>query len=171
MAIKLTLNRTPVRIDGESVANSVVAKLDQVGTRAQKHLVEVMRKGAEEIKELARDYAPYAPVELGGSPDQRRHLQEAIKVGEDRSGTNRRTSVFVYVDGAMQGAGNVYIDDYAWKMHESLSPYGSGLWHAREGTIAKGPYAGGQYLARAFKDQYKLIIRMAETYARKEFSK
>jgi hypothetical protein len=173
MGVTLKLNRTPIRLDGEIVAERVKVAIENHFEGAVKGINQVMREGAKEIELLAKDYAPYAPPELGGSEDPRRHLQEAIETKEEPK-PGRRIALTVFVNGRRGGRvlGNgrvVSIGTYAWLMHEGLSPFGSGAYSAREGTLSKSPQAGGKFLERAYRDQRRMIINNAAEAARRAF--
>lgn len=172
MGLSFQINRTPVRnLDGEVAAERFKVTILNRYAKAVKGINMVLRDGAKEIQLLAQEYAPYAPPELGGSEDPRRHLQDAIEVKEEgdpqaKTFGGKGLKVTVWVNGRRQGritaAGRVIsIGTYAWLMHEGLSPYGSGAYHARAGTISKNPYAGGKFLERAYKDQKQMIIKNA----------
>lgn len=124
---------------------ALMAMLEQVGERAVRGVSDEIKKGAEEIAELA---IKYAPVDEG-------NLEDAIKVEFDRYGINRRIRATVYVDLDVRGADGVPVGRYAMAMHEGLAPYGSGAFNlgaksrAKDGGTGR---VGGKYLERAINE-------------------
>ena len=172
MGINVRLNRTPIRSDELGVIGERVrVNLSQEGDRAVKGISDVLRKGAEDIKELARSMAPFRnPGDHGGSTDMDHHLDRAIDVKETTD-SNRRLALTVFINGRKLGNDNKKIAQYAFLIHEGLTPYGSGEFKASDGTLGKGPQAGGKFMERAYKELYKKILSNAVERTRKVFGK
>ena len=131
------------------------ANILQTGARCVDGVIDTMREGGEDIRDLAKSYAP---VENEG-------LEEAIK-SETRSGGRTQLGRFsrkhieVYVDPDMPELdefGNPTgrsVGRYAAIMHEALAPYGSGLYELGERSKRKASShdVGGKYLERAAED-------------------
>jgi hypothetical protein len=149
-------------------AEKLELRLRQIGERAVDGVVDEMRKGAKDIQQLAKDYAPYADVAHGGSPNSRQHLQSAIEIKEEKDG--RRKSFRVFVNGNRIGNDGKLIGTYALLMHEFMAPGEPDIYQPSESTQAK-PGAGGKYLARAYKETYKKILKAAADRARNAFGR
>jgi hypothetical protein len=124
------------------------ARLNQIGDRAVKGVSDVMRRAAIRIRDLAR---AYAPVKTG-------LLERSIDYAVIRD-DKRRNSYIVFIDLdeiKVNTKGNVKeLGDYAFLMHEGLSPYGSGAFKLGKKSAAKrarGKKVGGRFLTRAAKD-------------------
>lgn len=124
-------------------AETVATQIRQMGVKAAKHGIEFMRVAGDEIVALAKDYAPKDEGDL----------ERAIErnPAEERDDLNRK-AVEVWVNPDMPGSGGMKVGDYAYLMHEGLTPYGDGTYRPREGTINKGPQAGGKFLERAVNE-------------------
>lgn len=147
-----------VKITGNFLsAERLEVLIEQAGERVRKHAIEHMRKEAEEIAELAREYAPFDEGKL----------EKAIKVedgggGRDDRGRLQRKSVSVYVDDSMPGSGGAAtVGQYSYLIHEGLEPEG-GAFDRREGSNRKmernGKLVGGGFLRRALQDKAKEVI-------------
>ncbi len=171
MGLTVKVNGKAVKnFDGEEIGRRVKIRLDQEGERAIKGLSEIMKAGGEGIMQTARDMAPFRnPGDHGGSTDMDRHLDRAIDMKVDRSGVNRRLAVTIFINGRKIGNGGKRIAEYAYLIHEGLAPYGSGIWNASEGTLGKGPQAGGKFMTRAYKAYKKKILEDSKDYCRKLF--
>lgn len=122
--------------------------LEQGGQKAVRGVVDQMRKEAEAIQKLAQEMAP---LDLG-------NLEEAIKVrelggGRSRMGRFQKKSFEVFVDGDMpvpERPGK-HISDYAWEMHQHLTPYGFLKLgkHSQAKQEGSKEVVGGGYLERA----------------------
>lgn len=132
---------------------TIELQIKQMGRRAAKHAVEEMRDAADEIVEIARDFAPHDEGKLEAAIKRNKDEERDPQMGG-------RKIVAVWVDPDMEGSGGGRNEDgeqvsgwkvgmYAMKMHEGLAPYGSGRWNARPGTTNKGPQAGGKFFERA----------------------
>lgn len=123
-------------------AAAIVAKLTQIGERAERNGAEALRKAAHEIRDRARDYAP---LEHGG-------LTEAISVYSDRSGVNRRRVFYVYIDpdapelNAQGEPTGRTVERYINWTHEG--EYNLGKRSAHKAAML-GVYVGPKYLERA----------------------
>jgi hypothetical protein len=175
MGLKLRLNGVPIDFfDGEIVANRVKAIISHEGDKASKVVNDILRDGAKKIAETAKDMAPYASPEYGGSSNPRKHLQEAIEVKNENTGGGRALKLTVWVNGRRTDDQGRPIGRYAWLMHEGLLPHGE--WggpgfEASPSTLAKGAQAGGKFLERAYREHADKIKRKAEQAARKVFGK
>lgn len=141
-----------MRLEGD--IDSLMGMIRQTGDKAKKGVALKMQNIGNEMFDLAREYAP---LDFG-------NLEDAIKINIDRGDINRRIQVMIWVDGDMPAHDGRPIGRYALLMHEGLAPWGSGEWHAREGTEKKGPQAGGRYMARAFekyKDDIEVLLAEA----------
>jgi len=95
--------------------------LQQSGDKAVRGVLNQMRQEAKDIQELA---IKMAPLDHG-------NLEEAIKVRDNAGGRTSlgqfaRKTVEVYVDTEMEipERPGKFISDYAWEMHQHLTPYG-----------------------------------------------
>lgn len=120
--------------------------LTQLGEKATDGVVAQMRKEAFAMRDLARKFAP---LDHG-------NLEEAIKVqtlGGERGPNGRftRKSFSVFVDMNMKGYDGRPISEYAYLMHEHLTPYGP--YNLGKNSQAKQEgqreMVGGMYLERA----------------------
>lgn len=129
-----------------SGVDALIAQLSQIGKKADRGIADELRKGAEEIAELAK---VYAPVDEG-------NLEESIKTDEDRSGVNGRIQTYVYVDGSVTNDDGVRVEDYAEKMHEGVYTPGP-LSQAK--AQRTGEIVGRKYLERAVDKLRPQIVR------------
>ncbi len=137
--------------------------LNQTGAKAMRGISNVMRQAAVRIRDLARDYAP---IKTG-------LLQNSIDYMTIRDG-NRRNSYVVYVDmeaTKMISKGKIReLGEYAFLMHEGLSPYGSGRYKLGEKSATKragGKKVGGRFLTRAMTDGLNSILGPAAREVRR----
>lgn len=128
----------------------IQAAIRQVGDRAVKGVSGVMRDYGEIIAHQARMNAPRDTGALEG----------AISVKMDRDANNRLV-VRVYVSRIALHESGKNVADYAWEMERGLAPFGSGDYHAREGTLAKGSQAGGRFLERAVQEHRQALLQRA----------
>lgn len=139
--------------------------LTQLGDKATDGVVDQMKKEAFAMRDLARKFAP---LDHG-------NLEEAIKVetlggGRGANGRFVRKSFSVYVDGNMKGYDGRPIAEYAYIMHEHLTPYGP--YNLGENSQAKQEgqreMVGGMYLERAAAEVsdgiMNRLIEVARTY-------
>lgn len=129
----------------------LMASIEQGGERAARGVVEEMRKIALEIRDKAREYAP---IDKGD-------LEKSIKVrdtggGRDYFGRFSRKSVEVFVDQEMPSSdGSRHtVADYAYEMHEYLTPYGAlqlGPKSRAKQAFTNGVVGGG-FLERAVEE-------------------
>jgi hypothetical protein len=112
----------------------------------------VMREGAERIKEKSQQYVPV----------DTHNLEKAHKIipGLTRAGY---TSLSVEVSGYGEGSQRDRdVSSYASIIHEMYDIYvASGQWHPSEGTIAKmgfGVHVGSKFLERAVDEIKPSII-------------
>lgn len=131
---------------------AVAATIQQVGDRAIKHGIEVMRVEAQEIANLAREYAP---VDEGD-------LERAIQVSDNEARDDRnRKTVSVGVDPTAPGSGGVARAlDYAVKLHELQVPFGVGSIGLGPGSQQKDAgrgVVGGKFMERAVLERQKIL--------------
>lgn len=120
--------------------------LENVGKKTNRKALAEMRKGAQQIKELSKNYAP---VDEG-------NLEAAHKVMEDRQGLNNRVRIYVYIDESMAGTGkNKTVGDYATVMHEGTYDLGP---LSRAKMSATG-YVGRKYLEKASEELEPQIVK------------
>lgn len=137
----------------------IMVRIEQVGERAVKHVSDVMRDYGEV---MLHDALANAPRDTGS-------LESALKIEYLRNGINGRLAVKVWID-----PNTPYIDPnpnhkpssktvgaYAWLMEKYLLPHGDGGFNAQDGTLAKGPQAGGKYLERAVEKYRDALIERA----------
>ena len=137
--------KTRVKCD----VKALTAKLEQLGERAVRGISTELRTYGKRIQDDAELNAPF---ETGS-------LIHAIKVDSSRTGINRRLVVTIFVDlsapyiktntSGDSKPSKKTVGDYAMLMEKGLAPFGSGKYQAREGTISKGPQAGGKFIKRA----------------------
>lgn len=131
---------------------TLMASIEQGGARAANGVIDEMRKIGLEIRDKARENAP---VDKGD-------LEKAIKMrdaGGGRSGSSGRflrKSIEIYIDQEMSssdGSGKT-VGDYAYEMHEYLTPYGS--LNLGPKSVSKqaftGGLVGGGFLERAIDE-------------------
>lgn len=143
--------------------------LEQIGDRSERMILKALREGANEIRDLAREYAPI-DIERPGDPGG--DLEDAIVVDEDRGGINRRTRVFVHVDPNAYDNRGVQVAIYGMLMHEGLAPYGSGAFELGDRSRRKDGgrgMVGGKFLERAAAEKYDEIKRHVEGVAKGVF--
>lgn len=134
-------------------------RIKQTGDRAQRGVLDEMRKQAGEVRDLA---VKFAPVDTGD-------LENAIKVkessgGRDSTGRFVRKSIEVYVDVSAAG-------EYAYIMHEHLTPYGAYNLgpKSRAKQASQSEMVGGKYLERAAAERYDEIMQKVLKAARTFF--
>ncbi|MGZ8497413.1 MAG: HK97 gp10 family phage protein [Candidatus Binatia bacterium] len=134
--------------------NHLLASLANTAERSSRGSREALEKGAEDIKDLARLYAPV---------DQK-NLEKSIKTGKFKDSTNHgRNTYTVFVDEDMSAGPNKKVGDYADEMHEL-----HGIdYQPGDKTIAKqnanpGVYVGRKFLERALDDKRDEIGRKVE---------
>lgn len=150
---------------GMSAADLEIS-IKQTGQKVLKHGIDAMRDEANKMADLAREYAPH---------DEGR-LEEAIKVeeirGESTKGRFARKELVVYVDGDMQGSGNMKVGEYAYLMHEGLGPYGDYTYNLGKGSAEKDGgrgIVGGKFLERAAEERKPSLIKRLDAMFRRFF--
>lgn len=132
-----------------------LVNLRRTEQRTHKRLLRLMRRGAEDIRDLSREYAP---VDEG-------NLEEAIEVGESVEnfmGRSRNVE-FVGVNPDKLGEGfTKYKYRYDIAMHEGSYNLGP-LSQAK--AQASGKQVGPKYLTRAWKELEPDLIAKAERIA------
>jgi len=121
--------------------------LEQGGQKAVRGVINQMRKESEAIQKLAQEMAP---IDHG-------NLEEAIKVrevgGRNSMGRFQKKTIEVYVDGDMKvpERPGKHISDYAWEIHQHLTPYGFMKLgkHSQAKQEASKEVVGGGFLERA----------------------
>jgi hypothetical protein len=134
--------------------------LIQVGERTTRGVSAIMQEAGKEIQQRAINYAP---VDEGD-------LESAIKYSAERSGTRGRTMVFVYIDGDVITSDGNRVGSYAMKMHEQLSPYGSGRYNLGKLSLEKrglGYDVGGKFLERAISEIRESVYGRVEKMVNK----
>lgn len=121
---------------------AIVAKMAQVGERAEKGGAEALHKGAKEIQKRAR---MYSPLDHGG-------LEHAIEYYSDRSGINRRRVFYVYINpdapelnSRGEPTGRT-VERYAMYMHEGDYNLGK---RSQAKAASLGVEVGPKFLERA----------------------
>lgn len=144
----------------------IQAYIEQVGNRAVKGISDAMHYYAEV---MLRDAVANAPHDTGS-------LENALEIEYSYGGTNGRLQVTVRVNPDMpyidpnpeHKASDKTVGDYAELMERYLRPHGrGGKWDAREGTRAKGPQAGGRFLARAVRDHKEALMNRARNIVKR----
>lgn len=132
-----------VKVSG---VEELIAQLSQIGKKADRGVADELRRGAEEIAQLAREQAP---VDEG-------NLEDAIKAEEDRSGINGRIQTYVYVDSNHPAEDGKTVGDYAEFMHEgSYQPGPLSVAKAR----GNGRIVGRKFLERAVDELKPEIVK------------
>ncbi len=134
----------------------IQAAIRQVGDRAVKGVSGVMRDFGEIIAHQAE---MNAPRDTGA-------LEDAIQVKMDRD-SNGRLVVKIYVSRTAMNEGGYRVADYAYQMETGLAPFGTGEYQAGQGTVAKGPQAGGRYLERAVQQHRQELLQRVARIVRK----
>lgn len=112
--------------------------------RSSRGAREALQNGAEEIKELAVQYAPF----------DEGNLESAIKTRKSQDG--RRNMFEVYVDEDAEGSHDRLVGDYAFEMHEGVYNLGE---KSQEKANMSGLPVGRKFLERA-KDELDGKIRI-----------
>lgn len=144
---------------------ALTAKITQVGERAAKGISDAMHYYAEVI---LRDAIMNAPHDTGS-------LERALYIEQDYGGVNGRLRIKVLLDkdapyiseNPNHKVSDKTVGDYAMLMERYLAPYGSGRYDARQGTLDKGPQAGGRFFDRAVKEHINALIARARNIANK----
>ena len=124
---------------GMRIEDYASVMLENIKQSAPRGALAAMRKGAEDIQELAREMAPV----------EKHNLEESIQIAEDREGARGRTRVFVYIDEGMAAEGRpfgVTVGDYAVYMHEGKYKLGPKSKEKQSGTSVR---VGRKFLERA----------------------
>lgn len=133
----------------------VKARLKRIGKRTNRAALAAVRRGAEEIADLAADYAP---VDEG-------NLEDSIVVAEERSG-NSRIVIFIGVDPSRLGLGyKRYGFRYDIQMHEGVYNLGP-LSQKKNSELGGG--VGPKYLERALEELEEEIRTDVENAMRRQ---
>lgn len=145
-------------------AEQLMVMLRQLGPKATDGIFEQMKVEARSIRNLARSYAP---VDHG-------NLEEAIQMevlggGRDARGRFIRKALSVFVDMEARGHNGEPMSQYAYIMHEHLTPYGPlKLGEKSAAKNAGSGRVGGRFLERAANEVSDRImtrlIDVAKTY-------
>ena len=141
--------------------------LEQAGTTAMAGVLDQMRKEAKAIRDLAREMAP---IDHG-------NLEEAIVTkdeggGRGAGGRFQRKSIAVMINMELsvpERPGKT-VGDYAWEMHEHLSPFGPLKLGEYSEAKQQGQQVmvGGKFLERAAdqvsKDMMKRLVGVLRMY-------
>lgn len=134
---------------GLSVSSAQLAgvktRIQNTAEKTTRQALVELRAGAEDIAELAREYAP---VDEGD-------LEDAIDVlGEDRGGKNTRTRITIGVDES--GGTNKPVEGYYEYMHEGDYKLGKKSKEKAaslgDGSGTNGRVVGKKFLERAIDD-------------------
>lgn len=141
--------------------------LEQAGATAARGVIEQMRKEARSIRDLARQMAP---SDYG-------NLEAAITVKDEGGGRGtggrflrKSIAVMIKMDMPVPERPGKVVGDYAWTMHEHLTPYGP--YQLGEKSIDKQAgqqvMVGGKFLERAAdqvsKDMIARMCNVLRTY-------
>lgn len=137
--------------------SGILAHIDQLGDYAVRGVSDVMQDYAELI---AWEMERLAPRDTGA-------LEGSIQVLKDRSGVNRRTSFTIQIDPNATHADGRSVATYGAIMEEMLTPHGSGGFHARAGTLAKGAQAGGKFFERAVERYEDSMVEAVQSKVRR----
>lgn len=129
--------------------------LRQVGPKAQRGALDAMRDEAQDIVDLAKKYAP---IDKG-------NLEEAIRFeeqggGRDSAGRFARKEIVIGIDADKPADANKTVGDYAYEMHEHLTPYGEYKLGPRsmQKQAGQSERVGGKFLERAVNKVSKGMI-------------
>lgn len=137
----------------------------QSGDKAAHGVVEQMRKEAKKMRDLARKMAPV----------DEHNLEKAIKMRElggnrDRRGRFTRKSFEVFIDETAPGTRAESVGEYAYLMHEYLTPFGPYKLgpKSRQKQAGQTEMVGGAFLERAVdevsQDMMDRLIDVARSY-------
>lgn len=152
----------PLEIVGLDTLENLIR---QTGGRAQDGIARQMKKEALKIQELAKKFAP---VDYG-------NLEDAIEVDEEGGGRDDmgrfvRKSYRVFVDMNHPAAHGQEVGDYAYFIHEHMTPYGPVPLgpHSLEKQAGQAEMVGGLYMDRAvdevMKGMMSRLVDVARTY-------
>lgn len=148
----------PVRVTGIVETQLMLA---EVATTTRRRAVRKLHEKALEIAELARKFAPVDEA----------NLEKAIKVFPEKMPETRernaagqfvKQDVFVYVDTdmAVPSRPGKTVGDYAYTMHEHLTPFGPLNLGERSAEKQSGQreMVGGKYLERAMNEIGESVV-------------
>lgn len=144
----------PITVSGMIDTEMMLARVDM---NTRKRVTSKMYAKAQAIRLLA---IRMAPIDKG-------NLEEAIKVRPETPGRVRneagqfeRQEIEVYIDMNMPIAGRKgkTIGDYAYEMHEHLTPYGPLKLGPKSEAKNSGVQVGGGFLTRAMEELAEDII-------------
>lgn len=152
----------PLEIIGIDTLENIIK---QTGGKAQDGVARQMKKEALKIQELAKKFAP---VDYG-------NLEDAIDIeeeggGRDDMGRFVRKSYRVFVDMNHPAAHGQVVGDYAYLVHEHMTPYGEiGLGpNSMRKQMSQAEMVGGLYMDRAvdevMKGMMSRLVDVARTY-------
>lgn len=150
-----------IRLEG---ADELAVMLRQIGPKATDGIFEQMKIEARSIQNLARSYAP---LDHG-------NLEDAIKMevlggGRDARGRFVRKALSVFIDMEARGYAGEPMSQYAYLMHEHLTPYGPLKLGEKSAAKDGGRgIVGGRFLERASEEVsagiMSRLIDVAKTY-------
>lgn len=137
--------------------------LRQSGEKAQRGVAAQMKREAENIRDLARKFAP---IDHG-------NLEEAIELEEESerdeiSGRFGRKAYSVRVNPDYPAYDGRSVGQYSYVMHEHLTPYGPLKLgeHSRDKQARQAETVGGGYLERAVDEVTRDMMRRLTTVVR-----
>jgi hypothetical protein len=145
-------------------ADELMVLLRQLGPKATDGIFQQMKVEAKTIRDTARSYAP---IDHG-------NLEDAIKMevlggGRDARGRFVRKAVSVFIDMEAEGHNGELISQYAYIMHEHLTPYGPlNLGKKSRAKDGGTGMVGGRFMERAADDvsaqMMNRLINVAKTF-------
>lgn len=134
---------------------SLLTRLHQVGEHAVKGVSDEIRRGAYEIRDLAREFAP---VKEGD-------LEDALSIEVNQQDVNGRLQAYVYVDEShySRKSKTGTVGGYAMRMHEGFYKLGPKS-KAKDGGTG---LVGRKFLERAVEELAPEIMERVNNKIRK----
>lgn len=129
--------------------STVATRLENQHEKTNRKALAAMRKGAEEIVNLARAQAPV----------DKHNLERAIISQEDRLGFNNRVRIAIFIDESrgVPGRADKRIGDYARRMHEGV--YNLGEKSQAKQDANPSIRVGRKFMTRAIDKLESKIIK------------
>jgi hypothetical protein len=128
--------------------DELFTRLEQTGEKSQKGVFEKMKRRALKMQTLAKEYAP---IDKGNLEDA--IILEEEGGGRDFRGAFVRKSLILLVDGSHPTDDGRTVGDYAYEMHEYLTPYGDyKLGKKSKAKDGGRGVVGGKFLERAIDE-------------------